>query len=683
MTGNFTERNFVPIVFTFAFVSLILCNLYSFFMFPPNYGWWQVYAYLTNSGLPLYRDINITFPPLFVSYYSFLIQFSNFFAVSTIFGIFQYLLVFYILYKALRLKFSFFASVISALTGCYLPINNVAYIVDDYHNFGKIFIAASLYLFIFSTTRARNYLQQFTLMFFLALATWAVFFTKQNIGLLLILFCLIGYAVFDFLKPADDKKKYFILFLFNVIVGFALVFSVLPMQIDDILDITIRNDAKGNVGTILSNFFLNNGTVKVILKSLLYFVFFLAFWYFHRFGISYRGMRFGKESQYYYKVLFALFICSMVVFFKNPEANAVVMALIYMWYLFLNLSRRKSECVYVFPFAGLVLAGTMTAGLGAIDLFFLFSFALAELFTLFEEQDRIKMKYIRAIGFIAAFVFCVMTFTNKFAVPYSWWGLGQGTVSAARFELPYERMRFYRTDAATSEIYKTIKSSIETYSKTNNDVYLFPHIPIFYDLHNKIPPTANIGQWFDIITNKNVLKDLEFLKRNSPNLVIMLDPAWEAYVGHSIMKKSYLNQLDIVEYFNNQVALGNYKIIKYQIYDQKIFGDGLGGKQKLDVSLKVNNLDVVGYTIDELYAAKKLSNRFLIRSVISNSQDIYKVIKREHKLKINDVLNLTIRYNQLDSLVQIFGPPDKTEENYYTLKIFLKNPNKLKGGLGN
>jgi hypothetical protein len=558
-------------------------------------------------------------------------------------------------------EYSVITSVIAALSGILLSMYNVVYIPNDYHTFVNFFTVLSLLFFSFVQRKDGGLFLKGLYSILFALSLWAVFFLKQNIGLLLFAGFVVAY-INEYIFIGKRKKNIELLLLTFAVIGTLFLYtSLLKINISDIYRLTVSNDSKGNIITVFTRLIADSGNREFILKAFIYYIVIVIIDYLVKILPN-------SYSKWYQIIVMAIFVWIFAVFFRDPVNSSVVLVLIYIIHLGKELLFKRISHPLFIPLLTLVFANSMTAGLCVGGLFIIIPFSFAYAFNYFEKILDTSKYNVVIISF--AIVLASSLFIYKQNEPYNWWGLSQGPIAQAKYELPYSSLKYLKVDKATFDLFSTIKEVIETKSKTDNDLYLYPDIPIFYQLHNKIPPTRNLVQWYDVISTQAMKREIEDIKKILPHLIIVLEPPWFVYKGHSMLKNSYLYQAEIVDFLDNQVVNGNYKLIKYQIYNNHIFGDNMNDVDNHEMTIRVMNPAVIGKTIDELYANHILIENYEIRNMISHSYSVIDI--KNHKLLIGDKIKMQLTYNQVDSIVFKIGTPEKISEEYFVLRIYEK-----------
>jgi len=293
-------------------------------------------------------------------------------------------------------------------------------------------------------------------------------------------------------------------------------------------------------------------------------------------------------------------------------------------------------------------------------------------------QASMKVNKSSAISHLLIWLFFGLYSTqllaHKINVPYSWWGLTNPPVNFSTTTFNVPQLKSTRMDELTADVLRTIQASIEKYSEKRDDVYLYPHLPYLYKIFEKLPPTKNAVQWFDVVTSEALSDEVDSLMNKKPNLLIFFDPPHGTYKGHANFKRITENQqTKILNWTDDMVSQGQYELIEYIIFDNKKT-DETG---RMDVRLK--NLHSVNETQLEKFSSKlefshrieerpklEFSYRIEERPKLGFSYRIEERPKNEGKLAKFGVTKLA----ELELLVKLLGGLYKEDEHWYSLKIY-------------
>jgi hypothetical protein len=648
-------------LFILAAISVLVSNYFILFFFSPTEGWWQTYAYLINQGKKVYIDFHLAFPPLFLFYNSLLMKISDSYLFNRVVGVFVVLLGYLFLFGLLRRFFSYYASLFSALFGVYLFMFSYLYIPNDYHAFVNLFTVISLYLFVvvFDSIASADFSKAFIVIVILSVSSVAVLLVKQNIGLLLIFGILFSYMFY----MVEYRSWYWLLialmYLFLIALFLFIALSVFSMSLKDLYDLIFENDSKGSYAVLLGRFISD----KINIRYLIYAFFILGLY--NIIYLRYRErIRVFLDNRY---VLWA-FLGTLVFLLFDKYRYALDVLLVLMlaglmikgWRWIKYQERDVLLIVFVF----LVLANSLTAEITVTYMYIIIAYFAGSLYSYYEVRMQEKLYY--GVAIMTFFVFISLIY-SKYIMPYEWWGYPKSGVEKSKYVLPYDELRGLYVNKSTYNLFSTIKKKVYN---SSGKVYFYPHIPYFYCLHKLTPYTKNVVQWFDVITTKDMLSDLNYIKSSSPDLVVMLTPPWPAYTVHSDMKNDRLYQVDLLNYFDKMVGLGKYKLDTYQIYDDGLFGDNVNSGENVDFSFRVINPIVIGKTIDELYSDGIIKCYFFINNIFSYSYKVNDI--RSHRLRYGDVIEAQLQYSMLNDLMQVFGSANIRAQSKNVLIIYRK-----------
>jgi hypothetical protein len=267
---------------------------------------------------------------------------------------------------------------------------------------------------------------------------------------------------------------------------------------------------------------------------------------------------------------------------------------------------------------------------------------------------------------------------NKLVSPYEFWGSIQTSVLKEQVQLPYKQLNKIYVGIDTYNLFNKVKIAIDDNSKNLKDIYLYPNIPIFYYLHNKLPPTNVLGQWFDFINKDQVNSELSFLKATPPKLIILFDPPKAVYDGHQTMLGYELRQGEMIGLLDDYIVKNRYKII-----DQALFCGNLvrlDKYQKKQISLKVEF--VVRNVLPPYYSLKTLLESFPAIEIVSYKNMNLGVqssqINLDNKLMVGDKITLILDASNLNPILSLLGDFNKSAKNIgldscYSLKILKEN----------
>jgi len=314
----------------------------------------------------------------------------------------------------------------------------------------------------------------------------------------------------------------------------------------------------------------------------------------------------------------------------------------------------------------LTYCNTQTAGLNFSGMSFVIAFTFSYLFT--SIPDIIKIKSTRT-WYLMPLLILPLICIQKYQEPYEWWGLAQSSIPQAKYSLLSQKTKGMHVDKMTKTIFNTINTSIKQFSKTNNDVYLFPDIPIFYYLNDKIPPYKNPVLWFDVISSQHIKEELINFKQHLPEVIVFLDPPDFVYAGHANLIKRSLIQLKFKHLFEHLVDQGIYRLHKNIIYCQKL-NDLFYTDKSLKRTIILKNKAFDNKSLGEIHSIINDKASFIITGIIKQGVLITN-LNNQIRIKRNDMLIIKTTKADLKKLAENLGYIINSD--YYTLKIYVKN----------
>lgn len=660
--------------------------------FPPTDGWWETYGYLLAQGIRPYVDFNLAFPPLFVAFNAILVKlFGADFLLFRGIGVFLTVVNFTLLYLFLARYFSVIVAALTAFFAVIVLMSDPVFIAKDYHMFMELFVAATLLLAAHvspdrpgeTTVYSPRVLIRLALLGFFV---GAVSLIKQNVGV----FLFIGYAISLMAeKRAQLRSKILSLSSYFLGMGLLLVLTYGSLVYFDIplpafLSALFQNNSKGSVWTVLLRFILDKYNLKAMAVAFVL----LGAGYFARKAAlilleTKPNLLRGRLSE----CLFELVVAVIAVYsfssaaipslFKVNAISVYVPVTLAVFIVFLytaatraNVDEHNERMRFIaWPLLMLAYCCTHSSSYNTTGLYFVLAFSAAYLFEhLFVWAPHRKLHFaVVLLSVVPGIMFA------KMVEPYSWWGLNQGSVFQARYQLPYPELDGIYADKSTAEFFSVSKSAIEKYSKANNDVYLFPHIPVLYLLSHKLPFTKNLVQWFDVITSENMRAEINAVKARPPELAVIVTPPRRVIAGHEYLLRKYLPQSELADYFDKQTQAGEYRLVANHLLSKNI-GAEIWEKdavRKIKAEI-VPDSKYIGRPV------KVFLDAFLVKcpdGLVHSRQ--YKSAKYSYLgygdplLQAGDTFSITVANDQVHGLLENIGVVHSTDS--YMLKIYAKS----------
>jgi hypothetical protein len=240
-----------------------------------------------------------------------------------------------------------------------------------------------------------------------------------------------------------------------------------------------------------------------------------------------------------------------------------------------NLMTKSSEgtgkTVLLFSFGlALMAANGTSAGLSEISSFAGLGIAISFLMTL---SVPFVISSIVPIG-ISLLLLAILV-EKKFETPYSWW-----SVKTQDVRKPLNRVENDKLFGGTGmevEKYENLESMISIIrerTRPGDRLYVFPHMPVFNIMSNRMPYDNLVVSWFDFMNVRSGELLVESLRINAPTAMVVARLSDEVFSGHERL-------------FNNNAPC----------IQRKIISEIRGLEEKGEISV-VKSVEIDGLKID-------------------------------------------------------------------------------------
>lgn len=128
----------------------------------------------------------------------------------------------------------------------------------------------------------------------------------------------------------------------------------------------------------------------------------------------------------------------------------------------------------------------------------------------------------------------IQSASKKMVKTYYWWGADEADFWNSKEEIEtIPLLRGIHVSNDTKEVYEEIYKEITENTDTDDTIYCFPQIPIFYSLCDRYDPGVRSKvEWFDVSTDSSVEADIDVLTENPPKAILMYDVGANVYDSH-------------------------------------------------------------------------------------------------------------------------------------------------------
>ncbi|MBQ9783739.1 MAG: glycosyltransferase family 39 protein [Clostridia bacterium] len=585
-------------------LTAIFAVLYAGFLvnktMPPAEGWYTYYAYLINEeGAIPYVDFELLFPPL----YTYMIAlFTKVFGYGIlalrIFGVVIYALtgVFACLIFE-KLTNKPWMGLLGGVIAIAVLQSEAVQIFYDYIRIMDLFVYASVYFFLryldrirLDQNRTEGVLKpRFNVNVILG-AVFAVLASmcKQSSGLIFLMFCL---AFFIFLLICLPHRKELLLQLGTVLgvtvvlYGVMVLFLALQGSLSAYVHYNFVSsvDAKGG-GSLLNVLFgwipRSKGALLRGLRFTLIPIALLG-------GSIFLGIKFpAKQEEMHPRfvrvariVLPILLLLSVVLpfwfgwfaSFISKFTGSVVMwvaflfsTLFFVLASFAVIFRKKIRWIkdwrrhykYVFLSGVIFVLGfsvCTSGGLAESQTALAFGFVpiLLMLVSFYRKREI-------AIGILCvAMVFEIsVCFGRKANSTYGWWGLNTGSYAEQTETCDVPIFKGIHMDAAYAKMYNDVYEGVTQNTDPDDEIFVFPHMPILYTATDRPKATQTAVQWFDVSTDAAVMADIETIREKKPKVIVICSVGDYVIQNHeSSFRNGEISGLHAMQDFLNEFVV--------------------------------------------------------------------------------------------------------------------------------
>lgn len=641
-------QTFIGAVLSIFIVGIFTCFVYDKGM-PTAEGWYSYYAKCILNGDIVYKDFEYLFTPVYMYIVAGFVKLFGYNIIALrIFGILVYAILTLIIFLILSRIFSVTTSVIATVTGMFYLQSEVYTVFYDYVRIMDIFAYLAILFMILTIVHWQKKRITNNYIWFWGLFTSFFFLVKQNMGglflvysILLIIFANL-YFRWNIKRLIINMLKFFMAFIVPVVILFIITekIGITHIMIDSIFFSAM--EAKGGITTILFRW-IKNGFFDFLKLSLWGGLYIVVLKINEQLNHEYPAKYASNFFLICYSIvtsliLFLIFFNEKVgVYFANAKRLDVnllfIVTVFLLFYLLIKtmyfICTRKNITTnltiigllgaYFSICYGAGMSGGLSIGESALGL----GIIICILIDSFKYKGSIFFRGAIAI-YCMYLSFCCVSF--KLVNPCQWWGIDTSSIYINTEQLTIPVLNNIKVSYEEKEMYENIVSVVQQNTKKNDEIFCFPHIPIFYllcerndsDVYTKV-------QWFDVSTKQDLQKDIEILEQNPPKALIIYNLNDGTYSGHEegflsgaksgtrIMRDTLYEMVNKYnyEYQGNFISDSNnisvFTLRNSDVLLNKIFSKGNGTKENpyLISSVKeLVNLAMLinqGYTFEDIH----------------------------------------------------------------------------------
>lgn len=557
-------------------IAAVYSSMLSVRTMPYAEGWYTYYGQLMNGGEVVYKDFQYLFTPLYISLIAFFTKIFGYNILALrILGVIVFCLIGLALYMTLIRLFSAEISAVSALVAVFYLQSEIVQVFYDYVRFMDLFAIISAGLLLEWSFRVKEGKSTWPFLLGSGIATTLFILTKQNMGILFTVFAivLIEFTSLFFRRKLKDTLKDAAAYILPVILicGAVLAHMSYIGSLAPLLDSVSGGavSAKGGMFAILFNWFLKGYSqflvqVKHVIKFLILGLM-LLLWIYCAFGRKNldreaEATRFDRGRKVFFSI-FSVLTLVMLLAFANSQAlteglftrmkilspylifdvAAPLFIALGIFYLYELITKKNSALLdSYYPF--FVISGC----------YFAISYGCGTSGGLAEGQAYWGIGLICAIGLwicakpffghsvffamgtLACVLFILTCAGKKMVNTYNWWGMTESNFwesSELVEDIPVLDGIYLSPD--TKAVYESIYLAVTENTDEEDPIFCFPQIPIFYTICGRGDPgTYSKVQWFDVVTDEILERDMKKLEENAPKAILIYNTSEYAYSSH-------------------------------------------------------------------------------------------------------------------------------------------------------
>ncbi|MBO5845569.1 MAG: hypothetical protein J6Q77_02870 [Clostridia bacterium] len=548
-----------------CFLISALCAIYAGVLstrtFSPAEGWYSYYAYLINEeGAVPYLDFELLFPPLYTYLIAFITKIFGYAIMPLrIFGVIVYTLtgVFALLIFEKLTKNPWLGFLGGLLTIATLQ-SEVVQVFYDYIRLMDLSVYVSVYFFLRYTDRFRadeigGARPDVNIIIGTVFAVFASMY-KQSSGLIFLLFCFAFIIFMCICLPNKKKVLAQVGYMGGVTVlmyGISFAFMASKGALGAYLRYNFVSsvDAKGG-GSILSVLFgwIPRSGRNLLIGALLTLIPLVLITLFVWLSRKYPAENKETDTKLAraFKVVFPTLAAATAILPLLWRDYASLLSAIPSWilmyvvFLFCTVFFISSAFVLIFRdriklentarhYKYLFLSGVIFAlafsvctsgGLAESQTALGYAFLPIALMS----QLAFRKRELAALLLSALMVFqTAYGFGRKVICTYAWWGLSMGELEAQTETCDIPMLKGIKMSPAYARMYNNVYYGVINSTDPDDEIFVFPHMPVLYLATDRPRATHTAIQWFDVCTDSAIIDDIDVIKEKKPKVIVMCE----------------------------------------------------------------------------------------------------------------------------------------------------------------
>lgn len=213
---------------------------------------------------------------------------------------------------------------------------------------------------------------------------------------------------------------------------------------------------------------------------------------------------------------------------------------------------------------GLIMGNGTSAGLSEISAFYGLAIVLATLLTL-------SSPYLipAVVPLVLSMLFTFSVLERKLEAPYSWWSVKSQDIRQIVCAKTKGLLSNICVEPHKYEAIESLVSSIKTASSYGDELYVFPHMPIFNLMSGRLPYKNLVVSWFDFTSQERAKNIAIDLLKDPPQMMLIARIPIEVFEGHERLFNHSMpsEQRNIVASIDELVKSRKIKLIESEYVD--------------------------------------------------------------------------------------------------------------------
>ena len=237
-----------------------------------------------------------------------------------------------------------------------------------------------------------------------------------------------------------------------------------------------------------------------------------------------------------------------------------------------NESLKSDAILRIMVFGALIYANTLTASLNIVGTSILFSYYFAQFINSilrWLRKTEPSSTRLGVFGIILMILAVSATFEVRKALhPYAWWDVAEPSVFSGNARSKLDILQGMQLSRRRVQLLDSFVAQIQELTSPSDPILVYPNIPVFYLLANRMPMTRSYIQWFDFARTETLLDDFKKVSATPPKVVVEMTVPREVYQGHEKLIGHQLVQQFFAEYLQCMVDHGGFKVLAAHPYSQ-------------------------------------------------------------------------------------------------------------------